>query len=109
MLEQQFLLFGKAGRCPAGSAMRDALFEPGTVELKNRAGAQRRERPRADWATNVRAKALEVAGSLDELTRLLGDAPNAKVDWAIAVRSYCRDVRLDTLLRMPMRRLAPGY
>ena len=73
---------------PDGAAIRQVVFEPGTLQLKS-AGPRRRERPRISWTGAVRQHAVAAAGG-----ELLPDAcaredtPQAQRVWAATVRRF---------------------
>ena len=74
---------------PDGAAIRQVVFEPGTLQLKS-AGPRRRGRPRISWAGAVRQHAVTAAGGEQQLQDVCAreDTPQAQRVWAATVRRY---------------------
>ena len=67
----QLLLYGKAARCPAGSAFRDCCFCPGTLRPTTDRYVRRIGRPKLEWATQVRDAAVRLFGSCLDWEKIL--------------------------------------
>lgn len=89
LLRQQLSYFGRIARMPDGAAIRQVVFEPGTLQLKS-AGPRRRGRPRISWAGAVRQHAVTAAGGEQQLQDVCEreDTPVAQRVWAATVRRY---------------------
>ena len=89
LLRQQLSYFGRIARMPDGAAIRQVVFEPGTLQLKS-AGPRRRGRPRISWAGAVRQHAVTAAGGEQQLQDVCAreDTPQAQRVWAATVRRY---------------------
>ena len=90
LLKQQLHLFGTIARRPAGDAVRDLIFEHGTLDLRISAFQRRRGRPRTSWAKYVWDQAVLAAGSRDNLHGILQDTILARKAWGKAVTQHCK-------------------
>jgi hypothetical protein len=71
---QQLLLFGKAARLPADTLLRQATFSPGSLSPAADRYIRKVGRPRAEWTTEVRKLAVQIAGdSLNETIKRVTD------------------------------------
>ena len=87
LLEQQLLLFGKIYRRPLEDVSRRLVFNGPSDELRISTFKRARGRPRLNWAAEVRAHAVEAAGTTSRLRESLGDHDA----WRKIVRAYSRN------------------
>jgi hypothetical protein len=69
--------------------VRRAIFEDGSVDLRQTPGVKRRGRPRQKWANFVHGHAVAAAGGEGRLQESLLD----QAAWAIATRHYLKSVK----------------
>ena len=71
-----------------GSAIRQVVFEPRTLQLKS--AGPRRGHPRINWAGAVRQHAVRAAGGEQQLQQACAwqDTTQARQVWAATVRHY---------------------
>ena len=96
LLAKQLLYFGKVAAMPDTALPRQSIFQSGGVQLID-PGRRRRGRPRLQWASVMRAHAVQAAvsahpGAVDPeaaARNLLGPTTyNARM-WRTAVYKYC--------------------
>ena len=89
LVRQQLSHFGRIVRMLDGAAIRQVVFEPGTLQLKS-AGLRKRGRPRISWAGAARQHAITAAGGEQGLQDAFPreDTPQAQRVWAATVRRY---------------------
>ena len=92
LLAHQLKFFAHVARQPSGSALRDSIFEPHTLNPRRLPGVRGRGRPRITWAQAVFAEAVFVAGSAQRLTTFLQNTSRANNAWRAAVHDYCRQL-----------------
>ena len=89
ILKQKLLYFGEVASRSSGSATRDTVFMPDSIKLKAPHAKRRRGRPRASWAKQLHAKALNIAGGEAALEQMWAGTPAAKSAWRAAVTQHC--------------------
>ena len=88
LLRRQLLYFGKLAKRPNTDPVREAIFKTGGVDLRDIKGPRRQGRPRLEWASEMKKCAERVAGSKENLLRMLRQAESSSVEWKHAVSKY---------------------
>ena len=83
---RQLELFGRVARLPNEDIIRQTVFQPSSVDLKDVGGPRKRGRPRHVWSKQVYSLAVQAAGSADNLHDLLLQQPDGV--WQTAVQQY---------------------
>ena len=82
--QQQLLYLGKIARRDQDDPARACIFKPGTLELRELDSKRRVGRPRLEWGSEVQRRAVQLAGSSQELNDILMN----HWKWRRLVRSY---------------------
>ena len=88
LLHRQLMYFAHISRRPAGSPLRDSVFEPGTVKLRSKTFERRVGRPRTAWSDAVHRIALQIAGTPAHLEEMMCSG-RQQHRWRAAVSQHC--------------------
>ena len=88
----QLFLFAHIARRQTGDTLRDAVFVPDMLRLREANLPRKRGRPRATWAGAVYATALSAAGGEQPLEAMMRDTSAAISQWKGAVFRYVENL-----------------
>jgi hypothetical protein len=87
LLKKQLMLYGRIGRAPDDDALRSLTFCPGSLTPATSRFVRRVGRPRHEWASQLNAVAVDIAGGIDQLESLIGEA----AAWKDTVDNYYKN------------------